>query len=247
MAGGNIQNERFPKTVERRIENWAKEREAVSAQLRGGVAVDYITISRELGSGGEEVAKELSELMKWKLYDKDILNYMSENLQVHKSVLESVDERTVSWIEDLLMPLFTNKTTQHVEQLTYFKHLMEVLLVIAKHGQAIIVGRAAGLVLPRKLGLSVRVTAPFDLRCERYAKKHDKSLKEATGAVKKFDKNQIKFVKSFLNKNILDSKHYDIVCSTEKLTPKSVAKLIWRTFDQRVLIEKEQTEAAGQE
>ena len=65
--------------------------------------------------------------------------------------------------------------------------------------------------------------------------------------MRKTDKNQVKFVRDFLGKDIYDSKHYDIVCSTEKLNPKSVAKLIWRAFDQRVQAEQEHAEAAGED
>jgi len=58
-------------------------------------------------------------------------------------------------------------------------------------------------------------------------------LKEAQAEVKKIDMAQRAFVKSFLGEDIDDPKHYDIICSTEKLSPTSVAKLIWRTLDQR--------------
>jgi cytidylate kinase len=36
-----------------------------------------------------------------------------------------------------------------------------------------------------------------------------------------------------LDKDIADARHYDIVINTEKLSPTSTAKIIWRTFDQR--------------
>jgi len=205
------------------------------ARLTSGADIDYITISREIGSGGEEIAQILADLMRWQLYDKGILDYMSENMQVHKGILESVDERTIGWIEDWLAPIFTKKSTDHVDQLSYYRHLVKVLLVIAKHGSAVIVGRAAGQVLPRDKGLSVRVTAPFDIRCKRYAAKQGVSFGDAAAIARKADKEQIKFVKNFVNKDINDPKDYDIVCNTEKLSPTSVAKLIWRAFDQRVV------------
>ena len=93
--------------------------------------------------------------------------------------------------------------------------------------------------LPREKGLSIHVTAPFELRCRRYAKQNDIGIEKARSVVKKADKVQAQFVKSFSGKDILDSKYYDIVCSTEKLSPVSVAKLICRTFEQRVADEEE--------
>ena len=94
-------------------------------------------------------------------------------------------------------------------------------------------GRAAGLLLPREQGLSVRVTAPFKLRCECYAEENEISVKEAKSVVEKSDRGRQRFVKEMLNEDIFDCRHYDIVMNTEKLTPTSVAKLIWRALDQR--------------
>lgn len=238
------QRQEVGRIVEGQMRQWEITKDGVHAHLASGAEIDYITISRETGSGGEEVAQILADLMKWQLYDKGILDYMSENMQVHKSVLESVDERTIGWMEDWLGPIFTKKSTDHVDQLSYYRHLVKVLLVIAKHANAVIVGRAAGQVLPRDKGLSVRVTAPFELRCKRYAEEHRISGSDATTFVRKADKEQIRFVKNFANKDINDPKDYDIVCNTEKLSPTSVAKLIWRAFDQRIVSEQQQADTA---
>ena len=110
-----------------------------------------------------------------------------------------------------------------------------MLLVIAKHGNAVIVGRAAGQVLPRDKGLCVRITAPLPFRCQRYAQTNNITLAEATAIVKKTDKDKARFVKNFASKDLADARDYDLVCNTEKLSPASVAKLIWRAFDERIV------------
>ena len=235
----------FPLTVERRIREWEQE-EAEAGGRSDEPRIDYVCISRQIGSGGHEVGRILGFLMNWQLYDKDILNYMAENMQVHKHVLESVDERTVSWIHDALGSFFAAKPSQHVGQAKYFKHLVEVLLVIAKHGKAIIVGRAAGHVLPRDRGLSVRLTAPLELRIERTARKHDVSVKEAAAMIRKADKEQLRFVKSFIGKDAFDVTHFDVVLSTENLNAQSVAKIIWRAADERVNSARQMMQMAAQ-
>ena len=241
-----FQNREIGQIAEHQLSQWnlsrnMKDKSEMQARLASGARIDYITISRELGSGGEEVARILSDLMKWQLFDKEILDYMAKNMNVHVRALKSVDERSMGWIEDWLKPLFASKSDKHVEQLSYYKHLGKVLLVIAKHGHAIIVGRAAGILLPREKGLSVRVTAPFTLRCQRYAKENHIDVEEATAIVKKADKTQSRFVKDFLEKDICDPKYYDIVFNTEKLSPASVAKLISRALDQRMATAEKQT------
>lgn len=249
MCARLYQNENYDQIIERQVNEWRRSREKSGEITHHAGDIDYITISREMGSGGEEIAQILSELMGWQRFDKEILNYMSENMDVHVRTLESVDERTVSWINDWLVPLFSSKPEGHVEQLTYYKHLGKVLMVIAKHGKAIIVGRAANIVLPRERGLAVRVTAPFELRCKRYAREHDIRLGEAMQLIEKNDERQARFVKDFISRDIDNPINYDIVVNTEKLTPTAVAKLLWRALDERVSSKREhaQAKAAGED
>ncbi len=223
--------------VEQQMRQWeiARAQRIKSEQLlrlaESNINIDYITISRPLGSGGEIIAGELAAMLQWQLYDHEILDFMAEDMNVHKSLLQSVDEHTISWIGEWLDPFFTRKTG--IEQLSYYRHLIHVLMIIAKHGQAIIVGRAAGLVLPRQNGLSVRVTASLEQRVKNYARENDISETEAFSIVEKSDRTQKSFVRSFVNQDVTDAKHYDITINTAKFTPHSAAKLIWRCLDQR--------------
>ncbi|KPK75766.1 MAG: hypothetical protein AMJ79_09765, partial [Phycisphaerae bacterium SM23_30] len=236
MSGKRIQSREIERIIERQMRQWEiglseqAKRQKPAPPAAGKKRIDYITISRELGSGGEQIAQILSKQLGWQVYDKEILDHMAEDMHVHKSVVESVDERTIGWIEDWLGPIFTDKS---VGQLSYYRHLARVLLVISRHGRAIIIGRAAGLLLPRANGLSVRVTAPLELRCRRYAQDNNLSLAAARSVVEKKDRAQKAFVRDMLNQDLCDCRHYDIVINTEKFQPESAAKLIWRAFDQR--------------
>jgi len=238
MPGKFFHGQDVGRIVEQQMRQWELAREKDHPRLGGQAEIDYICISRELGSGGVEVAHLLAEQMGWQVYDRDILNYMAENMNVHRSLLEAVDERTKSWIEDWVLPLFSFRETKHIEQLSYYKHLTKVLLVLARMGSAIIVGRAAGHVLPRERGLNVRVTAPFELRCRRYAEEQQISLDEACRTVRASDAAQRRFVKDFAHKDIDDPEEYDLIFNTEVFTPQSVAKLIWRAFDQHMIDKK---------
>ncbi|MFC1783161.1 AAA family ATPase [Planctomycetota bacterium] len=193
MSSRKIHNPEIERIIERQMRQWeigqseqAKQQHARLADDEGQ-KIDFITLSRELGSGGEQIAQILSDQLDWHIYDKEILDYMAEDMHVHKSVLESVDEKTIGWIEDWLGPVFTDKS---VGQLSYYHHLAKVLLVISQHGRAIIIGRAAGLLLPRENGLSVRVMAPPELRCKRYASENELNAAEAKSVMEKSDRAQ---------------------------------------------------------
>jgi hypothetical protein len=233
MPGFNPGSDEIGFLIERQLVQWEHEKgrpTAGSHLADSRTEIDYITISREFASGGSEIAKILGDQLGWQVYDKAILDYMSENMKVQKSILESVDEDASAWMRDWVTNLFVDPPLSHT---AYCRNLIKVLLVIARHKKAIIVGRAAGLVLPRDKGLSVRIIAPLELRVQRYAREKGIPLVEAKKEVEKHDQGQRSFAKSFIHEKIDDPKYYDIICNTEKLTPTAVAKLIGRTLDQR--------------
>ena len=191
-----------------------------------------------MGSQSQEVATILAKLLDWGIFDRRIIDFMAENFGIHKDVLQSVDERTRNWIQDSLESFFSRKGG-YLDQYSYYRHLIEALLVVARHGRAIIMGRAAGQVLPRQNGISVRITAPFELRAQRVAEKENIPIEKARDMVKKDDKQHAKFVKDFLSKEAFGSQHFDLVCNTELLTPAMVANIIAQTYKLRTMPEEE--------
>ncbi len=237
MTGSFFSGESYDVTVERRMREWQEKKDIEEGRLPGEHnRINYITVMRQMGSQAEEVASILAKLMDWGIFDQKIIDFMAENFGIHKDVLQSVDERTRNWIQDSLESFFSGKGG-YLDQSSYYRHLVEALLVVARHGRAIIMGRAAGQILPRQNGIAVAITAPFELRCRRIAEQHAISLEEARKLVKKDDKQQVKFVKDFLSKEAFDSMHFDIICNTELLTPPMVANLILRTYKLRTMSE----------
>jgi hypothetical protein len=220
--------------VENQMRQWEQSKNAKSAQLSGGVPIDYIAISRQEGSNGEEVARILADLMEWPLYDKAVLDYLVQDTNIQQRISKYVDAKTQAGIDNRLESIFPSKSSHSSSTMRYYRLLSKFLMVLSTMGRAIFIGRGAALILPRELGLSVRITAPLDLRCQRYAPQHDISPAKAKSELKKSDHHQEHFVKEFTGKDINDARHYDFMYSTEKLSPTSVAKLIWRAFDLRV-------------
>ena len=190
----------------------------------------FVTLSFELGSQGEQVTQELQQLTDWQVYDKEILDYMAKDLHVHRQVLASLDERRMGIVEECLDTFSGDRVPGYY---SYKHHLMKVLMVIAHHGNAIIIGRAAGMVLPRQAGLSTRIVAPLQTRSARYAQETDIELPRAQEVVADYDHRQKKFVKDFVHKDISDPVHYDLVINTEHINPPAAAKVIHHALQTR--------------
>lgn len=56
-----------------------------------------ITIGREFGSGGRELAKRLAEYLRFKYYDKEIVYEIAKNSDFNENYIENV-ENTVSGV-----------------------------------------------------------------------------------------------------------------------------------------------------
>ena len=55
-----------------------------------------ITVSREYGAGGGEVARRLAETLGWELLDRDLLHQAAALEHVPDAELERLDEKAVS-------------------------------------------------------------------------------------------------------------------------------------------------------
>ena len=103
---------------------------------------------------------------------------------------------------------------------------MQVILSLANHGRAVIIGRGANFITNKKDGLHVRVTASLESRIERYANQQKVSFKEAKKKVESVDKERADYIKHHFQLDPADPHHYDIVINVEHLTNEQVAEMI---------------------
>ena len=88
MASRGMQNREINQIIERQMRQWELERSAQAEKERQahlaagkGEVIDYIAISREPGSGGEQIGEILAGLLKWQWYDREILDRMAEDIR----------------------------------------------------------------------------------------------------------------------------------------------------------------------
>lgn len=124
----------------------------------------YISFSRELGSGGSEISKQVAEKLSWHHYDREIIEAIASKSHMREELVFRFDEHVQNALDTYLRNLFTQ---QLLDNSHYLHHLTQVLVSIAQYGNAVILGRGANFILPPETGLRVRVVAPLELRCQR--------------------------------------------------------------------------------
>lgn len=126
----------------------------------------FITIGRELGAGGLEVAKKLSDMFDIPVYDKELLNIASKNSGISKEFFENADE-VPRRVRGGFMGLnfstvgFSDFSgTSVLDESELFKIQSDVIRNIAAERSAIFVGRCADYILREEPNImSVFITA----------------------------------------------------------------------------------------
>jgi len=186
-----------------------------------------ITISREAGAGGSEVARRLAEVLKMDLMGGQIIKRVAENAKMSTSVVETLDEKAVSRVDSMINSLFTSR---HLSPDSYLRHLTWVLGTIGEHGNAIVVGRGANFVLSKDRTFRVRVVAPKEYRVQHFMMSRGMTKAEATKYVEKRDEDRMGYIRNYFKADASDPSHYHLVINTEMTGIEGAVKIIVDVF-----------------
>ncbi|HIV16917.1 MAG TPA: cytidylate kinase-like family protein [Candidatus Alectryocaccobium stercorigallinarum] len=166
-----------------------------------------ITISREFGSGGHEIAENLSKRLGVKLYDRAMLDEISAKLNVDPEVLRPYEEKPRNF-------LFTRRIGKHSNSMEEILAEMQFNFIKEKadSGESfVVVGRCADSVLSGRKGLvRIFVTGCTEHKVERVMKKYNLDEKQALDKMKRHDMNRKWYHNRYSDFKWGDSRHYDI-------------------------------------
>ncbi|MFB3926493.1 MAG: AAA family ATPase [Syntrophales bacterium] len=195
-----------------------------------------VTISRQPGAGGSEMARCLAGEFGMDLMGSQIIQKVAESSNMSTKVVATLDEKAVSRIDSMINSMFENR---HLSPDVYFRHLTRVIATIGEHGNAIIVGRGANFILPREKTLRVRVIAPLKYRVRHFMDTRGLSHAEAVKYVEKRDFDRQGFIKKYFKVDPADPGHYDIVVNTESIGIQGATQVVSGAIRHRMKIEAE--------
>lgn len=197
--------------------------EEIQRRERTRAVLPVVTISRQMGTGGSEVAQKLVEILgpPWRVWDQQIIDAIANHAEVRKEMVQSLDEQAQSEIETVVKSLLGVGV---IESPSYHKHLAEVLLTIERAGFAIILGRGANFLLPR--ALRVRLKASLPVRIERVMKQMNLTREQAERVIHQSDRQRAAFVKQMFGRQIDEEGAYDLIIHTDDLSPEGAARII---------------------
>ena len=223
-TGRSSRDSASAKLVERQMRNWELARAqslSVPAPQREEVE-DFISLSRSVGTGGQEVATMLGQRLGWPVFDKEILGMMAGDDDLRRQVYASMDERDLSWYEENLRALMQPEFVKN----DYFRCLTKAILSLARQGHGIFLGRGVDLILPQRVGFRVRLEARFETRVENFGKRRGLTPDQARAEVKRFEEEQAGFIRHHFGVDFADPTRYDLVVNLERLTPGQAVEMI---------------------
>ena len=207
-----------PKTrsIEQIIEEQVRRWQIIQTEeKKADERISVITISREPGSGGNILGERLSQQLRFDLFYQEFIHQMAESAHVSVRLLETLDEKGASVLEEWISSLVDKR---HLWPDRYLQHLMKIIGTIGKHGRAVIVGRGANFVLPPEKRISLRVISPLETRIRNVSQAFGTAAAEARSRILKTESDRKAFIKKYFNEDIQNPLNYDVIINTEDLS-----------------------------
>ena len=181
-----------------------------------------ITLSRQFGSGGGEIAKKVAEKLNIKYVDKSILAEAASGSGIAKEHFEKADEkRTNSFLFSLAAAHYggTASPIQLGDIITDDKLYIHTADAIKKFAgePCVIVGRCADDILSDRPILRVYVYADMESRVKRIAELYELNEKAAATLIKKTDKRRANYYNFYTSKTWGDAQNYDLCINSSCL------------------------------
>lgn len=191
-----------------------------------------ITISRQYGSGGHAIARELSKLMGIKMYDGELLDLVAKDTGLSEEILRSYDEKpTNSFLYSLSLGAFAMDNTMASPpnmpmEDRVFSAQADMITSIAEKESAIFVGRCANSILKDNPNLiSVFIHTDYERRIKRIAEYEKITNNAAADIIKKADKRRASYNNYFSDLKWGDASTYDL-CINSRVGFNKAAQLI---------------------
>lgn len=199
-----------------------------------------ITISREYGSGGGEIAARLAERLGWRLVDHEVVTQIAQRLGIEEEDAEAHDEYAESWILQFLSTMRTVgpmvALPSHLlfppDDEAYARALREVVLSAVQASPSVIVGRGSQVILhDRRDTLHVRIVAPLALRVAYVSQRENLSVAVAQQRILQRDQERRRYLFITHSRTPDDAHLYDLILNTSVLDLDSCAGLIQRALE----------------
>lgn len=195
-----------------------------------------ITISRQFGAGGSEVARLVADRLGWSVVDNEIIDRVARRAGLTPEAVAEQDERIPGFVERLGRALAASSQEYAVPELGVAVRAEEPSLVrltelvvqeVAAEGRVVLVGRAAPAVLGTAIGaLHVKLVAARPFRIQLAQKAEQLSAREAEKLMDQTDAQRARYHREHYGRDWDDPSHFHMLLNTGLLGLEGAAEAI---------------------
>ncbi len=175
-----------------------------------------ITISRQLGSLGTEIAHRVAEALNYEYGDKEMIGRIIGGYGLTPFELDKFDEKKPHFWESI-----------SVQSRKFFHSIQAAIYDLARKGRVVIVGRGGQVVLKDLPGaLHVRIFASPNVRLQRLIERKGLDEKQASRLIRQSDEDSSGYIHSFFSADWEDPSLYHLLLNTDKVSIDTGVKLI---------------------
>jgi cytidylate kinase len=195
-----------------------------------------ITVSRQYGAGGSEVARLVAEELGWTVVDNEIVDRVARRAGLAPEVVARQDERVPGFVERLARALTASSQEYAVPELgvaigqdqpSLVRITELVVQEAAAEGRVVLVGRAAPAVLGKMPeALHVKLVAPREFRIRLAEGSEGLSRQAAEERMDETDANRARYHREHYGRDWDDPTHFHMLLNTGLLGLDGATRLI---------------------
>jgi len=217
------------KIIEEQINSWKFTNAVAKSRPSSQRKYPIITISREFGARGAALGEYLGEIIGFKVWDRELLQAIANEMGGGVRTIESLDERRLQTVEDTVTGFLINIPTN----MTYLRSLIRAVQTIESYGNGIIVGRGANYICKNPDALHIRVVSPKNERIVEYGNRENISLEKARMIIENKDREREEFIRKNFHKDVAEPSDYHLILNSNVFTIDQMASIAIRAYKKR--------------
>jgi cytidylate kinase len=197
-----------------------------------------ITISRQFGAGGSEVARRVAEDLGWRVVDNEMIDEVARRAGLAPEEVARKEERAPGFLERLTRALARSvpelfsgagEKVPEPEEAQIVRVTERVVGEVAAAGRAVMVGRAGAAVLSaggEHDAMHVKLVAPVPFRVAAAMQRLSIDRDAATRLLQETDANRARYVQQNYLRDWDDATSYHMVLNTGVLGLEEATRVI---------------------
>ena len=188
-----------------------------------------LSVGREFGSGGHEIAEKLANHYGIPLYDRELIAKVAEHGMISPSLVATYDEKPTSMFFYSIPGDGSNLSMEQQIAFRTFRYLQ----MQAQRESFVVVGRCANDLLKQHHALfSVFVRGDLEAKKRRVMERYNLNEKDALLRMKRMDRVRRNYHNFYCEGKWGDSREYDLCLNSSKLGVDGSVAVIVQAADQ---------------